>query len=191
VEEKYFLSEKQQKKITERMKKTVKKGLGFVPNFVDDKSSDVSTLGTKTHRSTDTLVKDTKKMVYLANTNANMQDRLQERKETWTLTNNKGDFGIVEEPRMKELTTGQMQGYRVYDPNGIGQTLQANCGGVGAKNGLTIDQCRIRRLTPKECERLQGFKDDHTKGVSDTQRYKQCSNAIMVDMAYKVAKQLE
>ena len=39
---------------------------------------------------------------------------------------------------------------------------------------------RIRRLTPKECERLQGFPDDFSKGVSDTQRYKQMGNAVTV-----------
>ena len=43
---------------------------------------------------------------------------------------------------------------------------------------------RIRRLTPRECERLQGFPDDWTKYgvdgeiISDTQRYKCCGNAV-------------
>lgn len=41
---------------------------------------------------------------------------------------------------------------------------------------------RIRRLTPKECERLQGFPDDWTAGVSDTQRYRQCGNAVTVNV---------
>ena len=39
---------------------------------------------------------------------------------------------------------------------------------------------RIRRLTPVECERLQGFPDNWTDGQSDTQRYKQCGNAVSV-----------
>ena len=43
-----------------------------------------------------------------------------------------------------------------------------------------MDQSRIRRLTPTECERLQGFPDGWTKGLSDTQRYKQCGNAVSV-----------
>ena len=38
----------------------------------------------------------------------------------------------------------------------------------------------IRRLTPVECERLQGFPDNWTDGQSDTQRYKQCGNAVSV-----------
>ena len=53
----------------------------------------------------------------------------------------------------------------------------------------TLDKTKIRRLTPIECERLQGFPDQWTsKGnldgkvvdISDTQRYKQCGNAVSV-----------
>ena len=41
---------------------------------------------------------------------------------------------------------------------------------------------RIRRLTPTECERLQGFPDGWTEGVSDTQRYKCLGNAVTVNV---------
>jgi DNA (cytosine-5)-methyltransferase 1 len=60
-----------------------------------------------------------------------------------------------------------------------------------------FDGYRIRRLTPIECERLQGFPDDHTsfgnydgevKPVSNSQRYKQCGNAVTVDVVLAVAK---
>jgi len=42
----------------------------------------------------------------------------------------------------------------------------------------------VRRLTPVECERLQGFPDDWTavQGASDTQRYKQIGNAVTVNV---------
>lgn len=43
----------------------------------------------------------------------------------------------------------------------------------------------IRRLTPVECERLQGFEDNWTLG-SDTQRYKQCGNAVTVNVVQAV-----
>jgi DNA (cytosine-5)-methyltransferase 1 len=65
-------------------------------------------------------------------------------------------------------------------------------------NSLRLfDGYRIRRLTPIECERLQGFPDDHTaygnydgevKPMSNTQRYKQCGNAVTVDVVAAVAK---
>lgn len=41
---------------------------------------------------------------------------------------------------------------------------------------------KIRRLTPTECERLQGFPDGWTEGVSDTQRYKTLGNAVTVNV---------
>jgi site-specific DNA-cytosine methylase len=40
----------------------------------------------------------------------------------------------------------------------------------------------IRKLTPIECERLQGLPDDYTKGISNTQRYKCIGNAFNVDV---------
>ena len=49
---------------------------------------------------------------------------------------------------------------------------------------------KIRRLTPIECERLQGFPDNHTKGVSDTQRYRQCGNTITVNVIEAILKNL-
>ena len=56
---------------------------------------------------------------------------------------------------------------------------------------------RIRRLTPIECERLQGFPDNWTaigkeKGqISDSQRYKMCGNAVTVDVVAAVAENLK
>lgn len=41
---------------------------------------------------------------------------------------------------------------------------------------------RIRKLTPIECERLQGLPDDYTAGISNTQRYKCLGNAFNVDV---------
>ena len=48
----------------------------------------------------------------------------------------------------------------------------------------------IRRLTPLECERLQGFPDGWTEGVSDTQRYKTLGNAVTVNVIRDVASRL-
>lgn len=44
------------------------------------------------------------------------------------------------------------------------------------------DGVKIRRLTPVECERLQGFPDNWTQGISDTQRYKCLGNAVTVNV---------
>ena len=165
---------------------------------------------------------------------------------------------------------GGMQGYRVYDTDGVSTTLVGNAGGVGAKTGLyfidqstskveitdnsrcitsrytagivnrtamnsgvleicpiltpdrlekrqngrrmkengepmftltksdrhgvaikSLENCRIRRLTPRECFRLQGFSDalfEKAKAVnSDAQLYRQAGNAVTVNVAYAVA----
>lgn len=110
---------------------------------------------------------------------------------------------------------------RVYSVDGISKTLDTNESGyyqipeatkkgyaeaehhntadVHFVNGVKKNTTSIRRLTPKECERLQGFPDDWTsKGIidgkvvdmSDTQRYKQCGNAVTVDVVQAVAERI-
>lgn len=54
----------------------------------------------------------------------------------------------------------------------------------------SIPERRIRRLTPIECERLQGFPDNWTQGVSDTQRYKMLGNAVTVNVVEAIARRL-
>jgi len=49
---------------------------------------------------------------------------------------------------------------------------------------------RIRRLTPTECERLQGFPDGWTKECSDTQRYKQMGNAVSVPVITAIGESI-
>ena len=68
---------------------------------------------------------------------------------------------------------------RVYSDEGISPTLNTMQGGARQPFVATP---RIRRLTPIECERLQGFPDGWTAGVSDTQRYKQMGNAVTVNV---------
>lgn len=48
----------------------------------------------------------------------------------------------------------------------------------------------VRRLTPNECRKLQGFPSDWRINVSDTQAYRQFGNAVTVDVSYKVAMEV-
>ena len=50
---------------------------------------------------------------------------------------------------------------------------------------------RIRRLTPRECARLQGFGDDFIIPVSDSQAYKQFGNAVTVNVSRAVAESIK
>lgn len=52
------------------------------------------------------------------------------------------------------------------------------------------DGYKIRRLTPRECFRLMDFPDTFTWKVSDSQAYKQAGNSIVVNVLYKILKQL-
>lgn len=136
---------------------------------------------------------------------------------------------------------GRSVAERIYDPAGLAMTLSANGSGGGGKTGLyqiskTVRaggrksphgskqnwdsyevEGVIRRLTPLECERLQGFPDDWTKvgttpcvapdcwkctlvpadsehmvetQISDTQRYKLCGNAVTTNVIQAVFERI-
>ena len=67
-------------------------------------------------------------------------------------------------------------------------------GGGGRNSGrnqvVGFEHMKIRRLTPTECERLQGFPDGWTEGFSDTQRYKQMGNAITTNVVRAIGNKL-
>lgn len=152
--------------------------------------------------------------------------------------------------KLKEITSGVSQGYRIYDASGVSTALASQAGGLGAKTGLyavyldkpfgegscskyyikrevsiasclaardfkglkknstcitnfsypiknqnieNISEMRIRKLTPLECFRLQGFSDDfyyraRENGLSDTQLYRQAGNSVTVNVVYTIAK---
>lgn len=73
---------------------------------------------------------------------------------------------------------------------GVAQTLQTSC------NQGTLVEGRIRRLTPKECWRLQSIDDEITDkvkaaGISDTQMYRAAGDACTVEVIYQIGKQMK
>jgi len=62
---------------------------------------------------------------------------------------------------------------------------------AGVDNYVTHNKGRIRKLTPKECLRLMGFRDDFQQVVSDTQMYRQAGNSIVVDVLIAILKQMD
>jgi DNA-cytosine methyltransferase len=82
--------------------------------------------------------------------------------------------------KLGHLSNTDSQGNRVYSPEGKSVTLGALGGGGGAKTGLYEVQDRIRKLTPIECERLQGLPDNYTEGIAKTHRYKCLGNGFCV-----------
>lgn len=61
--------------------------------------------------------------------------------------------------------------------------------GTKQSTGVVSDSI-VRRLTPRECERLQGFPDDWTASQSDSQRYKQMGNAVAVPVVEWIVNRL-
>ena len=76
------------------------------------------------------------------------------------------------------------QGGQIYSSDGIAPTLTTD-GSILIK---TYKDGELRKLTPLECERLQGFPDGWTEGVSKTQRYKQLGNSVTVNVIEEIAK---
>jgi DNA (cytosine-5)-methyltransferase 1 len=86
--------------------------------------------------------------------------------------------------------------HNVHSTEGIAPTVRHNHG----KTTMVKEKTNIRRLTPVECERLQGFPDMFTsKGImngkivdmSDTQRYKQMGNAVTVKVIEVIADKMK
>ena len=136
-------------------------------------------------------------------------DDLQ-RQETGTITTRTGQASTVgtyiieskQHAQVKQIIGGS-QGNRVYDPSGISVTLSSQGGGQGAKTGLYAIpnpksdgnlEYYIRKLTPKECFRLQGFSDEYFERAravnSDSQLYKQAGNSVTVNVIYEIARRL-
>ena len=105
----------------------------------------------------------------------------------------------------RHLNKGNGFGYEVKNNDDIANAIVI--GGMGKERNLLVDDRIyqlnldketllkinkefIRRMTPKEWERLQGFPDDWTSGVSNTQRYKQMGNSVAVPVIEAIAKNI-
>ena len=117
------------------------------------------------------------------------------------------------EPKIVMTQKSDSEIARVYSTEGISPTLHLKTGGwqepkimatqfLGSQ-GVTIrvrEGIKIRRLTPIECERLQGFPDNWTKWginekgedvlISDTQRYKMMGNAVTTNVITAITERL-
>ena len=119
----------------------------------------------------------------------------------WQVLNSK-DFGVPQN-RERVFIVGHLGndcGGKVF-PIGISdQENIVSCvpaaqgaigGGQGAKTGLyRTEGMKIRRLTPTECERLQGYPDGWTAGVSDSQRYKTLGNSVTVNVIEAIMRRI-
>lgn len=88
----------------------------------------------------------------------------------------------------KHKAAGNGFGYGIAPPDGISRTISARYYKDGSEILIEQEGRNPRRLTPRECARLQGFPDSFRIPVSDTQAYKQFGNSVVVPLMEKVAE---
>jgi len=82
------------------------------------------------------------------------------------------------------------QGERIYHTLGHAITLSAYGGGVGSKTGLYFIDGKIRKLTPRECARVQGFPESFKIHPLKTEAYKQFGNSVAVNVIDAIYKNI-
>lgn len=92
-----------------------------------------------------------------------------------------------------DRTEKRQNGRRIKEPGEPSFTLTAQ-----DRHGVALldENIRIRRLTPRECWRLQGFPDEYfdkakAAGISDTQLYKQAGNGVTVNVSRAIGERLK
>lgn len=90
----------------------------------------------------------------------------------------------------KHKNKGNGFGYGLVDLDGISRTLSARYYKDGSEILIPQEGKNPRKLTPRECARLQGFPEDFKIVVSDTQAYKQFGNSVVVPLVSAVAAEM-
>ncbi len=107
--------------------------------------------------------------------------------------------------KARHAALGHGFGYEIRDLDGIAGTIV--CGGMGKERNLIVDPRQtdltvttniqgeynkegLRRMTPKEWERLQGFPDDWTAGIANGHRYRQMGNSVAVPVIRLISEQM-
>lgn len=82
---------------------------------------------------------------------------------------------------------------RVIDNGKVSPTLETTS--TVAKLESEEKEMKVRRLTPRECFRLQGWSDEYFDRAafvnSDTQLYKQAGNGVTVNVIYEIARRMK
>jgi len=106
----------------------------------------------------------------------------------YTLTDNLWKY--LQQYAEKHKKKGNGFGFGLVDPDGITRTLSARYFKDGSEILIPQKGTNPRRLTPRECARLQGYDDSFKIVVSDTQAYKQFGNSVVVPLIYAIANRL-
>ncbi|WP_276937258.1 DNA (cytosine-5-)-methyltransferase [Faecalibaculum rodentium] len=105
--------------------------------------------------------------------------------EKYTLSNKLWEY--LQNYAEKHRQAGNGFGYGIASPEGVARTLSARYYKDGSEILIEQPGKNPRRLTPRECARLQGFPDSFSIPVSDTQAYRQFGNSVVVPLIGAVA----
>jgi len=191
VDERYYLSESALSRI--RGVNVTERGVRF--HRGDKRSSGISELGiiSFSNQKTDSLISAHSPKTFISGT-INKNTFIGRENKSLNLDANyfKGNDNHGARTMIMQINpskeSGGVQPYqqnRVYDSRGKMPALNEQLS--GRNNVLYYG---IRRLTPIECERLQGLPDNYTQGVSDSQRYKQLGNGWQCDTVKHIFKSM-
>ena len=199
VDEKYYLSEKAVNGLTNQMQKKHK------PNLIDIQSEPNKPFSTLTcgymkqgHYETYLKIKNNTKQGYLeakegdgvdiSSRMKNHRGTVQKDKIQTITTSGGNDRGVV---TIGNYSPSNHNASRVVDNDGLAPTVMENHGTVTATQ---TNDLRIRKLTPRECFRLMGVKDEDfdkvKKNQSDSSLYHLAGDSIVVDVLSFLFKQL-
>ena len=105
--------------------------------------------------------------------------------DRYTLTDNLWSY--LQNYAAKHKAAGNGFGYGLVNLDGVSRTMSARYYKDGAEILVPQEGKNPRRLTPRECARLQGFPDSFIIPVSDGQAYKQFGNSVVVPLMADVA----
>jgi DNA (cytosine-5)-methyltransferase 1 len=184
VPEKYYLSEKMIEFFTKNEEKQKENGNGFRFNVSDGNviAKTITTLAGNRMDDNFIKIKNATQKGYLEATEGDGID----------ISNGSNDRGAVINP-LKGISGKSWQfEQQVYDENGSARTLKASEGSGNIPK--VINDLRIRKLTPKECFRLMGVKDEDfekvAKNQSDSSLYHLAGDSIVVNVLMAIFKEM-
>ncbi len=126
---------------------------------------------------------------YIQDQKPKMRDILDKKVDPkYTLTDHLWEY--LQNYAAKHKKQGNGFGYGLVDLDGCARTLSARYYKDGSEILIPQKNKNPRRLTPRECARLQGFPEDFKIPVSDTQAYRQFGNSVTVPVIEAIAKEV-